>query len=839
MASMSLAAFYLKAKNEFTELFLSQWAINESNLRPFFGRYSIKCNNSKKKVAPDIQITLYNVKYDSLCAFDEYWHYACRGSTIGIHNGKCVSFVVGLPKFFNDTEIPKYMKTETIYTLMDGLEKDGYSFILMNKEDGSNIRYWYDDYGYLHAYTLGTTSEKEMQGNIKDSPTFTGLAIKYLKHYYPKLDVYLQENPGILLVAELKSIWNTIVTKYNTDPLICGNITPLILIHPDYRMSWKEIRNIYPDLYDSEGNPLYSATTKLSTYDEDKQAYFKMQTEKQHIYGVCPEGFVLYAVKENGRRCLPVAKGKRPEYIQAHHHITLNVGSSDDYMTAQLSKLLDTYDDQIGQIGSALRDEHISLMEKALKTMVEYLNTIYSNLNANKFDGKTYAAIVKNETIYNGVWVGWMEPYLFKERRHMSEEFNSLDFIKKCLLTKQDVLYDIQIINIKFGSFWWDKSTHNKVEKKIKLVEEIIEVQIIDKQDEIAVFDFDKTLYEEEPNMQIVNMFQIYYKLNIPIIILTGRDMLEKDFLEELLASFGVKYTMYCRPSHKTVTMHKLTIMKEIATKYKKIYHFEDDAQILNQCAQIVNSNGGLYAGHFVEFGKVKSIINKNECIFVSLVGPPGSGKTSIFKQLEKIYIQSNYNQVSWISPDLIASTYKKETGQKILPEEMHPAIRRAFNNAFEKGGIVFVDMCNNKPDTIKDILGSGHKYILVSFMVLSDIKKKGKNVKALNPEYIEFIKKNVEERIASKNMNGSTLDCADATEIAIKKAEGCLHQILQRSIPVFADGILSIEEMVNILDTKIKEIVQNSDTVNMKMVNSATVELVDIKKLGEYVVRL
>jgi hypothetical protein len=837
---MNLAAFYIRAKNEFTELFLSQWAINESNLRVFFGRYSIKCNNSKKKVAPDTQITLYNVKYDSLCDFNEYWHYACRGSTIGIHNGKCVSFVIGLPKFFNDTEIPKYMKTETIHTLMNGLEKDGYSFIFMNKEDGSNIRYWYDQYGYLHAYTLGTTSEKEMQGKIKDSPTFTGLAIKCLKHYYPKLDTYLQENPGILLVVELKSIWNKIVTKYNTDPLISGNITPLVLIHPDYRMSWKEIRDIYPELYDSKGNPLYSATTTMATYNEDKQSYFKMQNENPNIYGICPEGFVLYAVKENGQRCLPVAKGKSPEYIEAHNRITLNVGSADDYMAAQLSKLLDTYDDQVGQIGSVLRDEHISLMEKALKTMVEYLNTIYSNLNANKFDGKTYAAIVKNETIYNGVWVGWMEPYLFKERRHMSEEFNSLDFIKRCLLTKQDVLYDIQIINIRFGSFWWDKSTHNKVEKnkldkKIK-VEEKVEQIIIDKQDEIAVFDFDKTLYEEEPNMQIIHMFQMYYKLGFPIVILTGRDMFQKEFLDEVLEQFGVKYIIYCRPSHKTVTVHKLTIMKELATTYKKIYHFEDNVQTLNQCAQIVNSNEGLYAGHLVEFGKVKHIINKNECIFVSLVGPPGSGKTSVFKQLEKRY----NNQVSWISPDLIALTHKKETGQRMLSEEMHPAIKRAFNSAFEKGGIVFVDMCNNKPDTIKDILASGHKYILGTFMILEDIKRKGKTVKALNTEYVDFIKKNVEERIASKNMNGSTLDSVDATEIAIKKAEGCLHQVMQRSIPVFADTILPIEEMVIILDSKIKEIVQNSDTVNMKMINSSMIlEPLDIKKLGEYVVQL
>ena len=833
---MNLATFYRKAREEFIELFLSQWSVNEPNLRSYFGRYSIKCNNSKKMIGGSY-MQLYNVKYDSLCNFDEYWQYACRGSTIGVSNGQCAFFIIGLPKFFNDTEIPKYMKTETIYTLMDGLQKDNYSFIFMNKEDGSNIRFWYDQFGYLHAYTLGTTAEKEMQEKLKDSPTFTALAIKYLKHYYPKLDDYLKVNPNIVLVAELKSQWNNIVTKYVTDKELGGTITPLILIHPYDRMSWKEIREIYPELYDKKGNPLHSVETSLASYDTDKQEYFKMQKERPEIYGICPEGFVLYAVKEDGSMCLPVAKGKSPEYIEAHRHITLNIGSSDDYMSAQLAKLLDIYDDETGQIGAAVRDEHISLMEKALKTMIEYLNSIFMDLYKNKFSGKDYAAIVKCTTIYNGVWVAWLEPYLFKERAFITEDFDSLDFIKKCLLTKQNesCLYDIQIINIKFGPFWWDKTTHYK-EKKAHIVEpEPIKEEVNEKQKEIAVFDFDKTLFEEELNTQIVNMLLLYYKMEIPIVILTGRDMLEKEFVDEMLQPIGIKYTIFCRPSHKTVTIHKMTKMKELATKYNTIYHFEDNVTTINQCAQIVNSNGGQYVGHLVDMGKVRTIINKNESIFVALVGPPGSGKTSVFKMLEK-----RFDNVSWLSPDLIANTHRENTGEKISPEKMHQQMTQVFKRSTEVGGIVFVDMCHNKSDTIKDIMTSGHKHIIGTFMVTENIKRKGKLVQVPATEYIAFCCENVMRRITTNQMNGSTLTHVNAVEITKKKAEGCLHQIIQRSIPMFADELLSIEEMAHIMEIKIKELLTTTEGISMNMTNSlGETEKLDIQKLGEYVVKL
>jgi hypothetical protein len=65
-------------------------------------------------------------------------------------------------------------------------------------------RYWLFKYKIEKIYNFDWFILK-----IKDSPTFTGLAIKCLKHYYQKLDTYLQE---MVDTAD-----EDIVMKYITD----------------------------------------------------------------------------------------------------------------------------------------------------------------------------------------------------------------------------------------------------------------------------------------------------------------------------------------------------------------------------------------------------------------------------------------------------------------------------------------------------------------------------------------------------------------------------------------------------------------------------------------------
>jgi hypothetical protein len=51
-----------------------------------------------------------------------------------------------------------------------------------------------------------------------------------------------------------------------------------------------------------------------------------------------------------------------------------------------------------------------------------------------------------------------------------------------------------------------------------------------------------------------------------------------------------------------------------------------------------------------------------------------------------------------------IANKYREKQG-KIPPEQMHLEMVKAFKHASESGGVVFVDMCHNKPDILKDIM--------------------------------------------------------------------------------------------------------------------------------------
>ena len=828
-----LALFYAQSKAELYDHFIQEWTMkNSENLRLHFKRFNIRCTVTPKLLAPETRATLFNLKYDSLCNFAHSFTYACRGTTFTIVNGECVDYKVGLPKFFNDLEIPKYRPDQTIDSIMTSLESEGYELLLVNKEDGSNIRFWYDAFGYLHAYTLGTTNEKEMQSNIRDSPTFSALAIRFLKQFYPKLDDWLKSNPGVLCVAEIKSKWNKIVTKYDYLPEFNGSLTPLLLIHSDYRMSWKEICDLYPELYTIGGFPIHSKLTRSKNYHKDKKDYFKYQSSHPDLFGTIPEGFVLYAFKNGGLDCLPVAKGKSPEYIHAHHSVILNVGSDMDFKQAQILKLQEKYDDLEGQIGGVMRDEHIRLMENALREMVAWLDSVQPTMISYKLNSKAYAELVKSAIEYNGIWIEWMQPYLFYLRSTITE-FDSLDFITQCLLTRKGELYDIEIFHAKYGLCWWNKELHMK---KVKPAVSIAPVELVltEKLPSIAVFDFDKTLFDEVPLQNIIQMLQLYDKLNIPILILTGRHILEEDVVHDVLQPLKISYTLKCRPSHLSVTIHKCTVMKKLALQYHNIYHFEDNSQTISQCAQIVNSNHGKYAGHLIEYGIISQLITRNECLFVALVNPPGSGKTSVFNLLA-----SRFSQVSWISPDKIAITYRETHGEKITPEQMHFEMVKAFKHASESGGIVFVDMCHNKPDTLKDIMACGHPYLVGSFMVLHEIKKKGKNVQVMTKEYAKFISDNVIHRIQSKDMNGSTLDCSNAVEIAMKKAEGCVHQIIQRNIPLLSNEILTIEQMTNLLYTQIMEKLLTTPHHPMTMVNSLGEKIeVDKSKFGEYIVQ-
>ena len=123
--------------------------------------------------------------------------------------------------------------------------------------------------------------------------------------------------------------------------------------------------------------------------------------------------------------------------------------------------------------------------------------------------------------------------------------------------------------------------------------------------------------------------------------------------------------------------------------------------------------------------------------------------------------------------------------------------------------------------------------------MTLAEIKKKGKTIQIMSNEYRDFISANVTHRIQSKEMNGSTLNCSNAVEITLKKAEGCIHQIIQRNIPLLSDEIISVEQMAEIVYGKIMEKISATTQYPMIMVNATGDKAeVDKSKLGEYVIQ-
>ena len=812
--------FQITAREKFLELFHTEWLSNPDvkHLKSFFALHGIRMTHATQN-----NMLLFNFKYGQTCVFDTEWKYACRGTTLG-YNGKWSFSVFGLPKFFNEGEISKQMGMEFLPMLRD-IESDGYQLVFMNKEDGSNIRFWYDETGYLHAYTLGTVTEHKMQPNLPDSPTFTQLSIRYLKQHFPKLDVYLKEHPGVVFFAEILSKWNHIVTTYDFGEDE-GTLKPIVMIGLDGVPTWSILQTLYPSFYEHD-LPLYSKTTTAETYFKDRDAYFEWQASNP-LLGTVPEGCVLYAVKKG--ECFPISKGKSDPYKKIHLGITLNVGTTADFMNAQKNEILGKYDDAIGELGHEQRDAHVATMIHAIRKLSVYLDEFIPDLIHYKNSPVEYADIVKSlsnprrET--KDLYLGWMSNFLFSHKYEIHDETDPTELIYQALASVNRGKCLLDELHSKNGLTWWTftpKPEKVKFEKPVEPEPEV-KCESPDPSCKVAVFDFDLTLVGESEtftaNPQTVHALHTYNKLGATICILTGRDLTMKERIVGYLKTIiSCPMEFYFREPGTSIFLHKAQTIQMLSTRFGSIYHFEDDSNVLNSCAGIVNSRGGKYMGHVITDGCVSHLITSQKTsLLITLVDAPGTGKTSVFHEIEK-----RVGNVTWVSPDKISNEYKRVMGEKIPPDIMYAKLKKQFKKGVASGGIVLIDTCNNKPEFIKDILSSGHNYILGTFMVTSEVKKKGKMVPVIDPSYLEFISTNVTQRIKDKHegkvdaMNGSTLDCSTAVDIAIDKANGCLHQITSRNIKRFATTILSVNEKVNILMSEITSLLGQIDTTMIR----------------------
>jgi len=810
--------FQLTAREKFLELFHTEWLSNPDvkHLKSFFALQGIRMTHATKN-----NMLLLNFKYGQTCVFDAEWKYACRGTTLG-YNGKWSFSVFGLPKFFNENEISKKMGIEFLPMLRD-IERDGYQLVFMNKEDGSNIRFWYDETGYLHAYTLGTVTEHKMQPNLPDSPTFTELSIRYLKQF-PKLNEYLKQNPGVVFFAELLSKWNHIVTNYDFGDEE-GTLKPLVMIGLDGVPSWSILQTLYPSFYENE-LPLYSTCTTAETYFKDRDAYFEWQASNPHLVGNVPEGCVLYAVKKG--ECFPVSKGKSDPYKKIHLGVTLNVGTPADFMNAQKNEILGKYDDAMGELGHEQRDAHVATMIREIGNLSVYLDEFLPDLIHYKNSPVEYADVVKSisnpRREHKELYLGWMSNFLYSHKYVIHDETDPTELIYEALASINHGKCLLDELHSKHGLYWWKFTPKPEKVKVEKPVEEPVKCEPIDQALKVAVFDFDLTLVGECENFtvnpQTVHALHTYDKLGATICILTGRDLtMQERIVSYLRTIISCPMEFYFREPGTSIFLHKVQTIQMLSSRFGSIYHFEDDSNVLNACSGIVNSRGGKYMGHVITDGCVSHILTSQKTsLLITLVDAPGTGKTSVFNEIEK-----RVGNVTWVSPDKISNEYKRVMGEKIPPDIMYAKLKKQFKKGIASGGIVLIDTCNNKPEFIKDILTSGNHSIIGTFMVISEVKKKGKMVSVVDPSYLKFITTNVTQRIVDKHqgkvdaMNGSTLDCSKAVDIALDKANGCLHQITSRNITRFATTILPIHEKVNILMTEITRVLGHIDTMMIR----------------------
>lgn len=848
---------------------------------------------------------VYNIKYDSLCPFTEDYMFASRGATFFVSpRGEVAQSVFAFSKFFNRHEFPRYLHF-TLEDHMKSLSAQGYEFVMVNKEDGSCIRTWESPVG-IFSTTLGSVNPLNAMQKVGGAPTFWSKSLELLEAKYPQLLAYLKANPGVMLLSELETKWNKIVTTYFHD----GDIVPFVLVDENGTTSWCTLRDLAPDLFNEQGLPVRSMPVGLETLDDDIEKFYSMLTSDPKRYGVCPEGGVLYAYKKgkDGKpdKTFAVAKLKRKEYSEKHSEVSLNPGSDKDLMAMQSLFLQEKYDDVQGDVGRENRDQHVTIFTAALLEMDRKLALVWDDLvkHSKAKDRRSYAGVVNSLPKE----LQWTKPYLFKLFDEIDPDQDIAAFIKGTLYDPEDDVPLISTLHSKGGLFWWNpslasssspspsRSPSDDDEKKDDIAlpmppsddatakEEKAEYGskaiaafkglssqlpmpgdatapskksngksgrgLLQEKQFLVLCDFDGTFATTEstnydvfdakdqtPIEATVGALRGYKVMDARVAMVTGRNFdlgpAIKTFVEETL---GFEVEMYARPLSSSKIIHKTTTLQKLIREgdYGTVVHFEDETTILNPCSDIVNSMGLRYIGHLMRDRQVFDIITSStKTVIVTLVQPPGTGKSATLGRIEEHY--SKTITVSYVSPDRITQEWRaehpeaqnKETGkwERMPADIMYRNLTRSYSRGVDAGGLLIYDACNDKADMLKSIVAQSSGAVAATFMLTHETRsKKGKKVTETHPDYEAFAKANIAARCSgSADANGSTLadvDLKKAEQVYNRKAPGCINQIVGRGVERLADRILSLDEMFAALCTRIdtefvKVAKDNSHSVN------------------------
>lgn len=858
---MSYFSDYLRAQTEFMGVYMSLQGTPTDPKRYFSARGIAY----KTRLQPS-GVELTQIKYGPVCKFEELWMHASRGTTIVKRDGSIRGVVFCLNKFFNLGEVSKYLGHKAP-KIAKALETEGCELMLMNKEDGTNIKTFYDEYGTLHSLTLGSVDPTiKMQGSVFGSPTYNGLSIQLLERKYPQILAYLRANPYVALVSELKSIWNVIVTSYTFDG-DSADITPLCIIERDGMPRFGQLRTLCPERFDMNGLPLGSMMTTAATFSVDKERFFDDLAKNPEQFGVNPEGFVAYAFRRGDDglpdSCIPWLKGKREEYITVHRGVSLNAGSTRDLLSVQRLVLEGKYDDEADCLAKDARNAHAEEFTKALEMMSKALNDVWPQL-LSATTPKEYAEVINSLP----QCLRWITNHLFRLRGKVPVVDEMGQYLVETLLAPPEgqsrmCVSFLAMNQTAAGLRWWVVSDASGVTRDPKVVSKASRRASVTKpllpipsetstpverdfrrralkaeMRFLVITDFDGTFatvplgsdYEIlNPFTAIaptVNMLKAYKVMNARIAVVTGRHhSLSAGIAEFVQATLGFEVEVYCRPDGFSTVSHKRKKVLDLLTDdIGTVVHFEDMRPILQSTSKIVNLKGVRYIGIHVHHGVPTSIITHSEAsVIVTLVQPTGSGKTTILNRVRE-YFMAQDRQVAYISPDEIHRELHDElTARDELPIDgavppglMYSRLMSKFSEAINTANVTIVDMCHDRSDMLKTIFTCGAVPIVRTFMEITQTKdRRGKVHSTLNPEQAALYRANVEARIARRNaarteadkltaMNSSTLiDTEAAVGVLKRKIEGCVQQVLTRGVTVLKSGTL--EEMTQLLITDVE----------------------------------
>jgi len=307
------------------------------------------------------------LNYRSHCTFKDTLHLACRGTILCLDNGRISNICTAPRKFFtsNNVGMGEFNVREgmSLTSFLKDAEDQGWKAKLVNKYDGSFIMIFSDKHGNLYSSTRGCLDPSNVIGSIADKTkgqhTFSNLSLEYLENYHTDIVAYLKANPYYVVVFELITPWNRVVTHYSY-----SNIVPLVISNNGVCF-WNDLVKPQQE---------FSWDSSSDTWKNDMDEIFAQQESDQDKFGVTAEGLVLYITKtiNDIEYAFPVSKLKRDIYL-LHHRIASAppVGSECDLKQCELLWVDREHYNLITENGYELRKPHLDELDKWLDNFVE------------------------------------------------------------------------------------------------------------------------------------------------------------------------------------------------------------------------------------------------------------------------------------------------------------------------------------------------------------------------------------------------------------------------------------------------------------------------------------